>query len=70
MTRILYLLAAIGITGCEGSPASLGITGPGPQAPPAGPSSDESEPGLPDSMGNYGPSIGPIPSNGRYFNYN
>jgi hypothetical protein len=70
MKRVLYLFAAIGMAGCEGSPAALGITGPGPQPPPPGPSSDESEPGLPDTMDTYGPSIGPIQPNTRYFNYN
>ncbi|HET7879417.1 MAG TPA: hypothetical protein VFL55_00925 [Acetobacteraceae bacterium] len=70
MTRVLYLLAAIGMAGCDGSPSSLGITGPGPQPPPPGPSSDESDPSLPDTMGPYGPSIGPMQSNQRYFNYN
>ena len=73
MMRTLILLAALGLAGCGNSPASLGITGPGAPPPPA-PASDDStitSPGVPDQGGGYfGPSIGPMPSNGRYLNYN
>jgi hypothetical protein len=72
MTRALFLIATLCVAGCGDSPASLGITGPG--APPASPApSDDStiaNPGLPDAGGSYGPSYGPMPSSGRYFNYN
>ncbi len=72
MIRGLILAVALGVAGCDGSPAALGITGPGvPPAPP--PVTDDStitNPGIPNSTGTYGPSIGPIPSDGRYFNYN
>ncbi len=71
--RTLILLATLGIAGCGHTPASLGITGPG-VAPSPAPASDDStitSPGIPDQGGGYyGPSIGPMPSNGRYFNYN
>ncbi|MEJ0020356.1 MAG: hypothetical protein WDN25_28165 [Acetobacteraceae bacterium] len=69
--RALALFAALTATACNASPASLGITGPA--APPPLPATiDDSTilgPGIPDSVGGYGPSIGPAPS-GRYFNYN
>ena len=69
--RTLILLAALGLAGCGNSPASLGITGPGAPPPPAPASDDSTSPGVPDQGGGYfGPSIGPMPSNGRYFNYN
>ena len=72
MTRALVLIAALAVAGCAGSPQSLGITGPG--APPAtAPASDDStisNPGIPDAGGGYGPSIGPAPSGGKYYNYN
>ena len=71
--RTLILLAALGLAACGNSPASLGITGPG-AAPSPAPASDDStitSPGVPDQGGGYyGPSIVPMPSNGRYFNYN
>jgi hypothetical protein len=71
MTRTLFLIATLCVAGCGESPAALGITGPGaPPAPPA-PNDDSTipNPGLPDT-GGYGPSYGPMPSSGRYFNYN
>jgi hypothetical protein len=73
MKRVLFLIAVVGVAGCSDSPASLGITGPG-AAPPAQPSiGDDSivgDPGIPNYGQSYGPSIGPIPSSGRFFNYN
>jgi hypothetical protein len=69
MKRVLLMFAIVGMAGCDRSPASLGITGPGP--PPAPPVPDDTSPvGVPSAPGSYGPSIGPMPSNGRYFNYN
>ncbi len=68
----LILIAALSVAACGRSPASLGITGPG-APPPLAPASDDStitNPGIPDQGGGYGPSIGPMPSSGRYFNYN
>jgi hypothetical protein len=70
MMRVLLLIAALGVAGCDASPASLGITGPG-APPPLAPASDDSiirNPGIPDPGGLYGPGTGPSP--GRYFNYN
>jgi hypothetical protein len=69
--RALALIAALGVAGCGGSPQSLGITGPG--APPVAPAVDDStisNPGIPDAGSGYGPSVGPTPSGGRYYNYN
>jgi hypothetical protein len=70
--RVLMLLVVLGLACCSASPASLGITGPGapPPPPPAPDDSTITVPGIPDPGASYGPSIGPIPSNGRYFNYN
>ena len=69
--RVLVLIAALGMVGCDASPASLGITGPG-APPPLAPASDDDstirDPGIPDPGGIYGPGTGP--SQGRYFNYN
>lgn len=68
--RAAALIAVLALTGCAGSPASLGITGPAPLSPP--PTTDDSvigQPGVPD-MGVYGPSIVPSTGGGRYFNYN
>jgi hypothetical protein len=70
MMRALVLVTVLGLAGCGRSPASLGITGPG--APPPAPTNDDStitNPGITDPAG-YGPSVGPAPSNQRYFNYN
>jgi hypothetical protein len=68
----LILLLALGLVGCSASPASLGITGPGAPAPPPAAPDDSTigSPGIPDPGASYGPSIGPAPSSGRYFNYN
>lgn len=73
MMRTLILLAVPGLASCGDTPASLGITGPGapPSLAPANDDSTITSPGIPDQGGGYyGPSIGPMPSNGRYFNYN
>jgi hypothetical protein len=73
MIRALALAAALALVACDATPGSLGITGPGAPPPPA-PVPDDStidSPGIPSQGGgSYGPSIGPAPSNGRYFNYN
>lgn len=71
MIRTLSLLAALTLANCDATPASLGITGPG--APPSPPKIDDStilNPGIPDPGNGYGPSIGPNPSAGQFFNYN
>ena len=71
--RVTILIALLGMTGCADSPASLGITGPGsvPLPEPAVDDSTVRPPGIPDSGGSYyGPSVGPAPASGRYFNYN
>ena len=73
MKRVLFLIAVVGVAGCSDSPASLGITGPGADAPAPPSIGDDSiigNPGIPDYGQSYGPSIGPIPSSGRFFNYN
>jgi hypothetical protein len=78
MTRLLPLLAALAAAGCNASPASLGITGPGapPKPPPIIDDSTILAPGTPDPGNGYGPSVGPTPSSaspsggGQYFNYN
>ena len=73
MKRVLFLIAIIGVAGCSDSPASLGITGPGVEAPPPPSIGDDSiigNPGVPDPAQSYGPSVGPLPSSGRFFNYN
>ncbi len=69
--RLLALLAALCLVGCQDSPASLGITGPSPPAPPT-PLDDSviSNPGIPDTSGSYGPNVAPTTSGGRFFNYN
>ncbi len=71
MRNVLLLLAGLGLAGCDASPASLGITGPAPPPPP--PKIDDStimNPGIPDPGSGYGPSVGPSPTAGRYYNYN
>ena len=72
MMRIFAVVIVMLVGGCGDSPASLGITGPGAPPPPPQQVDDSTiaNPGLPDSPGGYGPSIGPVPSGGRYFNYN
>jgi hypothetical protein len=77
MMRLLPLLAVLTAAGCNASPASLGITGPGapPKPPPAIDDSTILAPGIPDPGSTYGPSVGPTPSSsgpsgGQYFNYN
>ena len=69
--RLLVLLTVLAVPGCADTPASLGITGPGLQAPPTQP--DENAPdtsGVPYTPGPFAPTIGPSPSTDRYFNYN
>jgi hypothetical protein len=58
------------LSGCTGSPADLGITGPG--APPPPPSQDDNGIDMPgvDPGSGYGPNGLPNTSGGRYFNYN
>ncbi len=71
MNRMLLWLIALSLAGCDATPASLGITGPAPPPPP--PTVDDStitNPGIPDPGNGYGPSVGPSPSAGRFFNYN
>jgi hypothetical protein len=70
--RALTLVVVLGIAGCDASPASLGITGPGVSVPPRTPDDGTTvAPGIPDPAGGgFGPSYGPTPTNGRYFNYN
>ena len=70
MRGALMICGLFALTGCVGSPADLGITGPAPPLPP--PQMDDGtvgRPGLPDT-GGYGPSVRPTTSGGRYFNYN
>ena len=69
----MFLIAVVGVAGCSESPASFGITGPGAEAPTMPSIRDDSiigNPGVPEYGQSYGPSVGPIPSSGRYFNYN
>jgi hypothetical protein len=71
--RALALVIVLGVAGCDATPASLGITGPGTSAvPPRTPDDGTlSAPGIPDPPANgFGPSFGPSPNNGPYFNYN
>ncbi len=71
--RALALVIVLCVAGCDATPASLGITGPGTSAvPPRTPDDGTlAAPGIPDPPANgYGPSFGPSPSNGPYFNYN
>lgn len=69
--RGLALIAVLALPGCSGSPASLGITGPGQASPLAAPEdSMTSSPGVPDAPNGYGPSVGPSQTGGKYFNYN
>jgi hypothetical protein len=70
--RRLVLLAVLTVAGCDGSPGSLGITGPGAAPTPARAPDDSTigNPGVPSYGNSYGPSIGPNQSGGRYFNYN
>ena len=68
--RAALLIAVLGVAGCNDSPASLGITGPGAPAPlPVIDDSVINGPTTPDTGVVYGPSIGPVQSSGRYFNY-
>jgi hypothetical protein len=72
MIRAFSLLAVLALGACDATPASLGITGPGPppSPPPAIDDSTILNPGVPDPGNSYGPSVGPSPSSGRFFNYN
>jgi hypothetical protein len=69
MMKSLFLIVVLAVAGCGRSPASLGITGPG--APPTPDVPDNISPaGVLDGPSSPGPSTGPMPSNGPYFNYN
>jgi hypothetical protein len=60
------LTAATLLTGCGATPASLGITGPGPQAPPEATAPNDtpmSPPGLPDPSTGSG-------ADQRFYHYN
>ena len=59
------LTAAAPLTGCGSTPASFGITGPGPQAPPQM-APDDAAGGLP-GLPNPGTGSG---TEQRFFNYN
>ena len=53
MKRVLFLIAVVGVAGCSDSPASLGITGPGTDAPAPPSIGDDSiigNPGIPDTV--------------------
>jgi hypothetical protein len=71
------LLAVLALAGCQATPASLGITGPGGANSLAAPTdSMTGNPGIPDAPSGYGPSTGygpangPQPTGGSFFNYN
>ena len=49
MKRVLFLIAVVGVAGCSDSPASLGITGPGADAPALPSIGDDSIIGNPGS---------------------
>jgi hypothetical protein len=71
MKQTLRVLIALSLGGCSASPASLGITGPAPPPPP--PTVDDStimNPGIPDPGTWVGPSFGPSPTAGPFYNYN
>jgi len=70
--RGLLLLAVLALAGCEDSPGALGITGPTSPAPGRAAPDDSTigNPGIPDSGNGYGPSMGPSPTGGKFFNYN
>ena len=71
--RDASLILLLVLAGCSGSPADLGITGPG-QAPPAPPAQDNNvfdAPAFQAPGSGYGPNIMPGNGNsGRFFNYN
>ena len=72
MIRRLSMLAALALTACNATPASIGITGPGAPPPPP-PAIDDStilNPGIPDPGNGYGPGVGTHPSAGQFYNYN
>ena len=70
--RVGVLIAVLGVAGCDDSPASLGITGPGAPAPLSchRRQHDQRPRDRPILGPSIGPSIGPVQSSGRYFNYN
>jgi hypothetical protein len=71
MRYTLILVLLLVLTGCSGTPADLGITGPTAPVPPQ--EQDDStigRPGLPDPMSGYGPSTKPSTGGGRFYNYN
>jgi len=72
MTRSTALLGLLLLAGCAGSPADMGITGPGVQPLPQ-PMDDDNlnqAPGVHDPGTGYGPSVLPGVQSGRFFNYN
>ena len=71
MRYALMLIVLCALTGCSGTPADLGITGPTAPVPPQEPDdSTIDRPGLPDPINGYGPSITPSTGGGRFYNYN
>jgi hypothetical protein len=72
MMRVGFMLGVVALAGCDVSPQSLGITGPG--MPPAeAPGVDDSAippPGISSGGGSYRYNIEPTRSGDRYFNYN
>jgi hypothetical protein len=72
MKRLVFLLGLLLLAACTGSPADMGITGPGVQPLPA-PVDDDNlnqPPGIRDPGTGYGPSVNPGITDGRFFNYN
>lgn len=77
MRRIAALIVSLLLAGCASSPQALGITGPGNQPAPAGPSLPTGNPqetngtaGVPNTGTFYGPSNGPTAGGSGYFGYN
>jgi hypothetical protein len=77
--RAIGLTAALAVAGCSGSPASLGITGPGTSAAPTfkeAPVNDDAAvglPGIPDNQGSFAPTYKPAgdaAKPGSFFGYN
>jgi hypothetical protein len=75
MRAIVAVALLAALTGCSGSPHSMGITGPGVAPPPAVPAPDDPENtgtllGGPGSSGTYHPETGPTTGGGRFWGYN